>query len=110
MTTIIRTETELAAYVSAQATRRGLYAYHLDAARRRFNPTSKGFPDWVIAGPSGILFRELKGIDGTLTTEQRHWGAVLRCGGGNWAVWQPAHARNGTIEAELDALTEGWDN
>jgi hypothetical protein len=104
---MIRTEAELAAYVSEQVTTRRLFAYHLDAARRRYNPSSRGFPDWVIAGPSGILFRELKGNEGVLTQEQRQWGRILNYAGGNWAVWKPQHARDGSISAELNTLVNG---
>ena len=106
---MITTEAQLSAYVSQQATRRGLLAYHLDAARRRFNPSSVGFPDWVIAGPSGILFRELKSQDGRITPDQRYWGDILNYAKGNWAIWRPEDAFSGLISAELDALTKGWD-
>jgi hypothetical protein len=106
---MIKTEAQLSAYVSEQASSRGLLAYHLDAARRRFNSSSVGFPDWVIAGPSGILFRELKSQDGRITPDQRYWGDILNYAGGNWGIWRPDDAASGIICAELDALTKAWD-
>jgi hypothetical protein len=101
---MIATETELAAYVAGQAAKRGLLAYHLDAARRRSNPSSKGFPDWVIAGPGGVLFRELKTQAGTLSDQQNLWLDILCAGGADARVWRPEDVNAGLVEAQLDAI------
>jgi hypothetical protein len=66
--------------------------------------SGKGWPDWVIIGPGGILFRELKGSNGDLSEMQRWVGRKLKHHGNDWAVWNPGHLADGTIERELDAL------
>ena len=38
---------------------RGLLAYHTHDSRR----SAPGFPDWVIIGPGGGIFRECKAYD-----------------------------------------------
>lgn len=63
----------------------------------------KGFPDLVIVGAGGILYRELKTDVGRLRPEQVVWlrtlGRVADAG-----VWRPADLHGGTIERELRAL------
>lgn len=61
----------------------------------------RGQPDLLIAGPGGILHRELKTGGGKLTTDQVAWSWTLRAGGADWAVWRPIHLESGQIEAEL---------
>lgn len=69
-----------------------------------------GWPDLVIIGwrpdgePPAILFRELKAMGQHLSPEQRRVGALLRAAGGDFAMWQPVHLIDGTIERELDAI------
>jgi len=63
----------------------------------------KGFPDLVIVGPGGILYRELKTDVGRLEPEQVVWlrtlGRVADAG-----IWRPADLHDGTIERELKAI------
>ena len=63
-----------------------------------------GFPDLVIAGPGGVLFRELKSDRGRLSPDQRMWQAVLADAGADVAVWTPAELSDGTIAAALRRL------
>lgn len=77
-------------HVRALVTDLGLYAYHAADSRRSWGP---GFPDLVIAGPRGILFREAKTDAGQLTRNQKLWGYRLAESGGDWAVWRPADLR-----------------
>ena len=63
-----------------------------------------GFPDWVFAGPSGILFRELKTAKGRLTIAQVMWRRVLRQAGADVDVWRPEDLASGRIARELAAL------
>ena len=82
----------------------GLYAYHAADSRRSWGA---GFPDLVIAGPRGILFREAKTENGALTRGQKLWGYRLAESGGDWQVWKPRDLRPlgpghpGTIQRQL---------
>jgi hypothetical protein len=64
----------------------------------------KGFPDLVLVGRGGILYRELKTDKGRTSPEQVVWLRTLKSAGGNAAVWRPADLRDGTIERELRAI------
>jgi hypothetical protein len=79
-----------------------LYAYHTRDSRG----SARGFPDWVIAGPGGILYREDKSDTGTLSPDQRAWGVALVAAGGNWSVWRPGDWRSGRVRREMEALAE----
>lgn len=78
----------------------GLLVYHTRDSRGS-NP---GFPDLVIVGPRGVLFRELKSAAGKVTRPQSLWGDGLTEAGSSWAVWRPEHLLDGTIRAELQSL------
>jgi len=77
-----------------------LWAYH----PRTSKGSQAGWPDWVIVGRAGILFRELKSESGTVTPEQRHVGELITRAGGNWRVWRPRDLLDGTIARELASL------
>ncbi len=82
----------------------GLLAFHSTDARR---DTSAGFPDLVISGVGGVLYRELKSDTGRLRPEQMTWLSTLHLGGADAAVWRPADMVSGRIKTELVALTKG---
>lgn len=85
--------------------RRLMRDYHLYGFHARVAIGSEaGWPDWVIIGPGGILFRELKSQRGELTPEQRSVGSKLAKVGMDWAVWRPQHLFDGTIERRLTAI------
>jgi len=65
---------------------------------------SRGFPDWVIAGPGGVLFRELKNQSEEPSDEQQEWLAVLTWGGADAAVWRPSDVLSGRVARELQTL------
>lgn len=75
-----------------------LMAYHVPDSRLAW---AKGFPDLVIAGPSGILIREAKDRDNTLHPLQRRWGSHFERAGFNWATWRPQDLMTGTIQRQL---------
>lgn len=79
----------------------GLFGYH----PRNSIGSAKGWPDWVILGPRGALFRELKSARGILSPDQRRVGALITRAGLDWAVWRPADLTNGTIARQLAQLT-----
>lgn len=91
------TEQELQDLVIMACRRMGLLYYHTHDSRR----SEPGFPDLVIVGLSGILFRELKSRQGQLTPEQRRWGSRITAGRGNWAVWRPVDWQSGVIFGQL---------
>lgn len=63
-----------------------------------------GFPDWVFAGPRGVIFRELKTAKGRLSIAQVMWRRALREGGADVDVWRPADLLSGRVARELAAL------
>ena len=67
--------------------------------------TGSGWVDWVIIGPGGVLFRELKSLSGDLSPQQRYVGQMLKYHRYDWAIWNPDSLADGTIARELDALT-----
>ena len=78
----------------------GLFGYHT----RNSKGSGPGWPDWVIIGRGGILFRELKAEQGTVSPEQRHVGDLITRAGGNWAVWRPRDLLDGSVGRELASL------
>lgn len=59
--------------------------YHVYDSRRS-NP---GFPDLVILGTRGVLWRELKSAKGRTSKDQKTWIAALERAGEDVAVWRP---------------------
>lgn len=94
------TEAQLQSAVLRLCTLLGLSAYHTHDSRR----SQPGFPDLVIAGPSGSMFRELKTVRGRVSAEQEQWLTVLRAGGADARVWRPAELANNTIYNELKVI------
>ena len=78
----------------------GLFGYH----PRNSKGSEPGWPDWVIVGRGGILYRELKSEAGVLSPAQRHVGDLITRAGGNWAVWRPRDLVDGSIGRELAGL------
>jgi hypothetical protein len=77
-------------------------AYHpwkLHAKRAR-----EGFPDWTIAGPGGLIFRELKKQAGDPSPAQQRWLDALAAAGTDARVWRPSDLLSGRIARELAAL------
>ncbi len=64
----------------------------------------KGWPDLVLVGPGGVLFRELKSARGAASVEQRLWLNVLALAGQDTGVWRPDDLQSGRILAEMQAL------
>jgi hypothetical protein len=75
-------------------------AYHTHDSRH----SPSGFPDWVCAGPGGVLWRELKRESGKLTTAQLGWLQTLTGAGQDAGVWRPADLCSGRITRELATL------
>ena len=96
------TEAELLGHVLELTRWLQLLAYHVPDSRR----SAPGFPDLVIVGPNGLLFRELKSTFGRPTAEQTSWGWTIRAGGADWGIWRPLDWDTGQVEAELRAIAK----
>jgi len=94
------TEAELQEAIRAMCGQLGLYVYHPHDSRR----SEKGWPDLAIIGRGGAIFRELKSDTGSLTSEQRQVGYLMRAAGLDWAVWDPTHLADGTVARRLATL------
>lgn len=64
-----------------------------------------GFPDAVIWGPGGLLFRELKQEGKYPTADQRQRADELRGAGADVGVWKPKDWLSGRIHEELQAIS-----
>jgi hypothetical protein len=94
------TEAELQEHVRQLCAGLHLFHYHPHNSRR----SAPGWPDSVIIGRGGILYRELKTEHGSLSPEQRHVGDLLTRAGGNWRIWRPRDLLDGTIGRELASV------
>ena len=87
----------------------GLTGFHveksLDVEKNRKNVSVKGWPDWSIRGPRGVLFRELKSQRGRVEPEQREWLDALAAAGADVDVWRPEDLLSGRIAHELTAIS-----
>jgi hypothetical protein len=77
----------------------GLLVYHPHITIR----DEAGFPDLVIVGTRGLLFRELKTEKGRVRPEQNEWIGRLARSGADVAVWRPSQWPH-DIHAELKAI------
>ena len=78
----------------------GLLAYHTYDSRR----SGPGFPDLVITGEHGHMFRELKTRTGKLSPAQETWLGLLTRAGADAGVWRPEDLHSGRIKAELEGI------
>lgn len=78
----------------------GLLRYATFDSRR----SPAGFPDLVLVGPQGTLFRELKTETGRTSGAQEHWLTALRAAGQDAGVWRPSSLLSGRVARELAAI------
>ncbi len=93
-------EARLLALVRELCERLGVLVYHTHDSRR----SEPGFPDLVIVGAGGVLFRELKSATGRVTAEQQMWLNLLNLAGQDADVWRPADFTSLRIANELKAI------
>lgn len=79
------TEAELQAQILDLCKHMGLLVYHTYDSRR----SQPGFPDLVIVGKHGVLYRELKTDRGRVSKEQDQWLVALHATGADAKVWRP---------------------
>lgn len=60
-------------------------AFHVNLSIR----SEPGWPDLVLVGPNGILYRELKTKTGTVSPSQHYWLGILGDAGADVGVWRP---------------------
>ena len=63
-----------------------------------------GMPDYLVVGPGGVAFIEIKVGMNDLQFEQRQWRLQLIANGMTYRLWKPAQLDSGEIEAFLDWL------
>jgi hypothetical protein len=97
------TERELEDQVRKLIKDLGLKGFHV--WQQHAQRADRGFPDWVIAGPGGHIFRELKRESESPSPRQEEWLALLAWGGGDVGVWRPSDLISGRIAAELIAIS-----
>lgn len=91
---------------------RGLLVHHCRPARlesgRWATPIrgDKGFADLVIAGPGGVIFRELKDATNKPSAEQTRWLSVIGQGGGDAGLWRPEQWDDQTILSTLSRIAK----
>lgn len=94
------TEAQLLAEITRAAKALGIMAFHVPDSRGM----APGFPDLVLAGWHGTLFRELKADYEQPTSAQREAGYRLQASGLDWALWRPADLASGTVQRELEEI------
>jgi hypothetical protein len=101
-----RTHDELLAEVLRRCAGRHLWTVPANPARfSQRAGASKGFPDVVIYGPGGVLYRELKTYASpNLEPGQMIWKYRLKAAGQDWDIWHTRDLDNGRVDAELAAL------
>lgn len=70
----------------------------------RSQHSPSGFPDDVIVGPRGMLYRENKRESGKVSIDQQGWLDDLAAHGCNVGVWRPSDLLSGRIEEEIRAV------
>lgn len=75
--------------------------YHHPDSRRA---TISGWPDWVFLGEAGVIFREIKGRNDTLSYQQRQIGRLLQVNGFDWRVWYRRDIMSGLAWQELEEI------
>ncbi len=102
------THAELIGQFTQLAWNRGLYVHWCGDGRRCEGP---GLPDLIIAGPHGLIFREVKSAAAPkVRPDQKSWirllnmpqftNTIIRA-----AVWEQSDLDGGLAALELDALT-----
>lgn len=82
---------------------RRILAYH--PWKEHTRRAAEGWPDWVLLGDGGLLFRELKRQKESPAKAQQEWLDMLQVAGVDADVWRPSDLLSGRIAQELAAIT-----
>ena len=93
-------EATLLEHCRAIARALGLLVYHTHNSQR----SEPGFPDLVVVGCRGVMFRELKTHKGRLTQAQATWIDSLQRLGQDAHIWRPEDLMAGRITDELTTI------
>lgn len=93
------THSHLQAQIVEVCNEYGLHVHACDMRRSR-----AGFPDLVILGARGVLWREIKIPPDELSSAQKQVKYTLIAARMNWAVWTPDDLANGTIHLQLEGI------
>lgn len=96
------TEDEFLAAIRQSCRSLNIRTFHPYDSRR----SEPGFPDLVIVGVRGVLFRELKTEKGKVTTVQAQWIQALQVAGADAGLWRPSDWHNGRIRTELRRIMQ----
>lgn len=96
-------EKTLQSHVARSCEILGLGYYHTYDSRR----SPKGFPDCVIWGPGGVIFRELKRQMMKPTDVQAACIETMQAAGQDVDVWRPSDWFDGRIYLELCQVLDG---
>lgn len=95
------TEAELQSWVLELCKVLGLLVFHSGDSRR---DSCAGFPDLLIVGSKGVLYRELKTMSNRVSVDQQRWISRLARAGQSAAVWRPTDWFDDTVGRELKAI------
>ena len=90
-------EADLEEAVRSTCASLGIRRFHHYSSRR----TEPGWPDDVLIGAHGVLFRELKAPRGHVSDAQQSTLDSLSGNGLNAGLWRPADWLSGLVVAEL---------
>jgi hypothetical protein len=94
------TEDEFFEQVRDLLNRLPLLWYHTFDSRK----SNKGFPDLVVCGIGGVLYRELKTADGSVSPAQKKWLQALADAGQDAGIWRPDDVESQRVWKELRAV------
>lgn len=93
-------ERDLDTAIRSLASGLGLRRYHVMNSQK----SEPGWPDLVLVGKRGVLFRELKRQSGKPTKAQQEWLAALTEAGMDAGLWRPSCLLSGQITRELAVI------
>lgn len=95
------TEAQLEEHVRALCRGLGILRFHV----RHAKGMTHGFPDDVLVGSRGVLWRELKTQRGKATPAQEKVGEALLALGQDWDLWRPEDLLSNRIARELASIS-----